>query len=108
MILPPPKPSCPAPPPDPFAREVLARLPLAESFYTVWGYLATESVLAALFDPHRGRCYQDQLTFPVSEVGAKLVTEVGDSLRTVLRPLPLWRNSPETDPRTLLLTNPGM
>jgi Transposase DDE domain len=49
---------------DPFAVEALARLPLAEAFYTLWAYLASDAVLAALFDRHRGRCYQDQLTFP--------------------------------------------
>jgi Transposase DDE domain len=50
--------------PDPFAVEVLAQLPLADAFYTLWGYLATDKALAELFDRHRGRCYQDQLTFP--------------------------------------------
>src|SRR5688572_15637241 len=59
MILPPAKEA-----PAPFALEVLTRLPLAESFYTLWGYLATDQVLDALFEEHRGRCYQDQLTFP--------------------------------------------
>ena len=44
-----------------FAVEVLHRLPLAEAFYTVWGYLASDAVLADLFDRHRGRCYEDQL-----------------------------------------------
>jgi hypothetical protein len=37
---------------------------LAESFYLVWGYLASDAVLKDLFDSHRGKCYQDQLTFP--------------------------------------------
>src|SRR5579885_3052436 len=62
MILPPPKPSRKTPP-KPFALEVLERLPLAESFYTVWRYLATDVVLEELFAQHRGRCYEDQLTF---------------------------------------------
>lgn len=59
MILPPP----PTAPGDPFAREALARLPLAESFYLLWAYLAPDSVLDTLFEQHRGRCYQDQLRF---------------------------------------------
>src|SRR5437870_3900788 len=59
MILPPPK----KPPQDPFDLRVLAELPLAESFYTLWGYLATDKVLKDLFDAYRGKCYQDQLTF---------------------------------------------
>jgi Transposase DDE domain len=60
MILPPPK----KPPQDPFDLRVLAELPLAESFYLLWGYLASDHVLEALFDRHRGKCYQDQLSFP--------------------------------------------
>ena len=46
MILPPPKKPRQTPRPDPFGLEVLARLPLAESFYTVWGYLASDATLA--------------------------------------------------------------
>jgi hypothetical protein len=70
MILPPP----PQAPRDPFALETLARLPLAESFYTLWGYLATDDALDALFEQHRGRCYQDQLRFP------ELVAVLADAL----------------------------
>lgn len=62
------------PRPDPFSLEVLRRLPLAESFYTVWAYIATDKVLADLFDRHRGRCYEDQLTFP------ELVCVLADAL----------------------------
>jgi hypothetical protein len=70
MVLPPPKKA----PPDPFALEVLRRLPLAESFYTLWAYLATDAVLDALFQQHRGRCYQDQLSF------AELVTVLTEAV----------------------------
>jgi hypothetical protein len=70
MILPPPKTARPAP----FALEVLERLPLAEAFYTCWGYLATDAVLEALFQEHRGRCYEDQLTF------AELVTVLAEAV----------------------------
>lgn len=59
---------------SPFAAEVLRRLPLAEAFYTVWGHVAADAVLADLFDRHRGRCYQDQLTF------AELVRVLADAL----------------------------
>ena len=58
----------------PFAAEVLRRLPLAEAFYTVWGHVAADGVLDDLFDRHRGRCYQDQLTF------AELVRVLADAL----------------------------
>src|SRR5947208_2058086 len=57
MILPPAEDARP-----PFALEVLTRLPLAESFYALWAYVATDKVLGALFQEHRGRCYEDQLT----------------------------------------------
>jgi len=60
MILPPPK----KVPRDPFDLRVLAELPLAESFYTLWAYLATDKLLKDLFDAHRGKCYEDQLSFP--------------------------------------------
>lgn len=70
MILPPP----PKPAADPFALEALARLPLAESFYVLWAYLATDSALDTLFEQHRGRCYQDQLRF------ADLVQVLTDAL----------------------------
>jgi hypothetical protein len=53
---------------------VLTRLPLAESFYTVWAYLATDAFLATLFAQHRGRCYQDQLSF------AELVGVLADAI----------------------------
>jgi hypothetical protein len=59
---------------SPFAVEVLRRLPLAEAFYTVWGYVAADAVLDDLFDRHRGRCYEDQLTF------AELVRVLADAL----------------------------
>jgi hypothetical protein len=70
MLLPPPK----KPPQDPFDLRVLAELPLAESFYLLWGYLATDHVLDALFERHRGKCYQDKLSF------AELVTVLTDAL----------------------------
>jgi len=70
MILPP----SPAPAAAPFALQVLERLPLAEAFYQLWAFLATDSVLEPLFDQYRGRCYQDQLTF------AELVAVLADAL----------------------------
>ena len=59
---------------SPFAVEVLRRLPLAEAFYTVWGHVAADAVLDDLFDRHRGRCYEDRLTF------AELVRVLADAL----------------------------
>ena len=49
---------------SPFALETLGRLPLAEGFYLLWAYIAPDDFLQALFDEHRGRCYDDLLSFP--------------------------------------------
>src|SRR3954451_12168882 len=47
-----------------FQRELLARLPLADSVLSLLGYLWSPSFLDGLFDAHRGRCYEQDLTFP--------------------------------------------
>jgi Transposase DDE domain len=49
--------------PSPFVRELVEALPLADAFYSLWGSVANDLALAGLFDRHRGRCYQDLLTF---------------------------------------------
>jgi hypothetical protein len=64
----------PKPAPTPFSLEVLARLPLADAFYSLWSYLTTDDLLRPLYDLHRGASYQDQLTFP------QLVHVVADAL----------------------------
>jgi hypothetical protein len=85
MILRPP----PTPRRDSFALEVLAELPLAESFYTLWGYLATDKVLEDLFNAHRGKCYEDTLTF--SELVSVLVDAItrykGSGNRAIIKAL---------------------
>ncbi len=55
MIMPQPAP--------PFAQETLRRLPLAEAFYLIWAHLADQRLLDDLFGQHRGRCYEDAITF---------------------------------------------
>lgn len=57
-----------------FQRELLARLPLADSVLSLLGYLWNPSFLDHLFDKHRGRCYEQDLTFP------RLVELVRDAL----------------------------
>jgi DDE family transposase len=57
-----------------FQRELLARLPLADSVLSLLGYLWSPSFLDGLFDAHRGRCYEQDLTFP------RLVELVRDAL----------------------------
>lgn len=69
MILPPhPEPA------KPIAIDVLARLPLAEAFYSLWRYLATDEVLQPLFHQYRGNCHEQQLSF------TELVHVVADAL----------------------------
>ena len=40
-------------------------MPLAEAVLLVWRYIADEEQLQAVFERHRGRCYEDTITFPV-------------------------------------------
>src|SRR5437773_623058 len=70
MILPPK----PKPPQPSFALDVLARLPLADAFYSLWHYLTTDDILQPLYERHRGDCYEQQLTF------TELVGVVADAL----------------------------
>jgi len=81
------------PPPDaarnPFAWAALARLPLAESFYLLWAYVATDAALDALFEQHRGRCYQDRLRFAelVQVLTAALTRYHGSGRRAIAKAL---------------------
>ncbi len=59
---------------DGFEREVLKRLPLAESVLHVLSHVCQEAFLAEVFEEHRGRCYEQQLQF------STLVDLVGDAL----------------------------
>ena len=45
--------------------ELLARMPLAEAVLLVWRYIADEEQLQAVFEAHRGRCYEDIIRFSV-------------------------------------------
>ena len=45
------------------ARQILARLPLAEAVLTLWRWVADADALDQIFDENRGRCYQKILTF---------------------------------------------
>jgi len=48
-----------------FSKEVLRRLPLAEGVLLVWSFVCDKSALDDVFKRHRGRCYEDELSFPV-------------------------------------------
>jgi hypothetical protein len=65
VILPPdrrPRRSQPPTPTD-FARQVLDGLPLAHASLALVAYGIPTSLLTALFEQHRGRCYEDVVTF---------------------------------------------
>lgn len=57
-----------------FSKEVLRRLPLAEAVLVLWSFVCESSALDDIFEGHRGRCYEDQLSFPV------LVNLIADAL----------------------------
>lgn len=47
------------------SKEVLARMPLAEAVLWLWKWVTCEERLQALWDTHRGRCYERVITFSV-------------------------------------------
>src|SRR5438067_1157034 len=60
--------------PTAFVRALIARLPLAQAVLTLFHYVLQPAFLNDLFDRHRGRYYQDVLTFPT------IVQLLGDAL----------------------------
>lgn len=64
----------PAPSVSPMALAVIARLPLADAFYSLWDYLADAAVVGDLYERCRGRGYERDLPF------ADLVQVVVDAL----------------------------
>ena len=49
---------------DGFSYEVLSRLPLADAVLSLCSYAMDADYLQEIFDAHRGRYYEDVLTFP--------------------------------------------
>src|SRR5579862_2796316 len=47
------------------SKEVLARMPLAEGALLLWRWITCEKRLDALWEKHRGRCYEKAISFPV-------------------------------------------
>ena len=48
---------------DDFQRELLARLPLAKGVFELFSYVLSPPFLDDLFEEHRGRCYERELSF---------------------------------------------
>ena len=53
---------------------VWAKMPLAQAVVEVFQFVGSDARLQAVFDEHRGRCYDKQIRFP------DLVTMIGDAL----------------------------
>jgi hypothetical protein len=47
------------------SQEMLARMPLAEAVLLLWRWVMNEERLQAVWDRHRGRCYELIISFPV-------------------------------------------
>jgi hypothetical protein len=62
------------PSPEPFSCDALSRLPLAETVLSLWLHVLQPRFLDGVFQRHRGRSFEDQLTFPV------LVELIADAL----------------------------
>src|SRR5436305_679973 len=73
-------------PQPPFAADVLARLPLAEAVLSLWAYLAQDDFLQQIYQDHRGRSFEDVLTFPtLVQVMADALTRYHGSGRKSFR-----------------------
>jgi hypothetical protein len=74
-------------PPEVLAGIVLPRVPLANAVLSAWAYLLKPAVLDALFEKHRGRCYEDTLGFStfVALIRDALVLYNGSGLQSFQR-----------------------
>jgi hypothetical protein len=59
---------------DGFDAQLLARLPLAQGMIELFDHVLDDTLCGEVFDAHRGRCYEDELTF------ATLVRVIRDAL----------------------------
>ena len=50
---------------DGFDAQLLARLPLAQGMIELFDHVLDDDLCGEVFDAHRGRCYEDELTFPI-------------------------------------------
>jgi Transposase DDE domain len=61
---------------DAYARETLARVPLADATLSLWAHVLEPQFMAQVFAEYRGRSFEDTLTF------ARFVELIGDALLT--------------------------
>ena len=50
---------------DDLARQVFAKLPLAEACLNLWAWVCSERELGKVYDTHRGSSYESLIKFPV-------------------------------------------
>jgi Transposase DDE domain len=74
-------------PPEVLAAMVLPSVPLANATLTTWSYLLHPQFLDDFYAAHRGRCYEDLLTFPaiVALTRDSLVLHKGSALPALER-----------------------
>jgi Transposase DDE domain len=73
-------------PPAILARLVLGRLPLAEAVLAIWAHVLTPESLQRIFQDHRGRSFEDVLTFPTFvDLIADALLKYGGSARQSLK-----------------------
>jgi hypothetical protein len=61
---------------DEFSLEAIRRVPLAEAVMLLWRFATASEKLEAIWDEHRGRCYEGVISFPV------MIHLVADALLT--------------------------
>jgi len=72
---------------DTYARETLQRLPLADATLSLWAYVLQPTFLAQVFAEHRGRSFEETLTFGrfVDLIGDALVEHKGSGRQSFTR-----------------------
>jgi len=68
-----------------FDAQLLARLPLAQGMIELFDHVLDDGLCGEVFDAHRGRCYEDELTFPtlVRVIRDALVLHGGSANRAI-------------------------
>jgi hypothetical protein len=68
-----------------FDAQLLARLPLAQGMIELFDHVLDDALCDEVFDEHRGRCYEDELTFPtlVRVIRDALVLHGGSANRAI-------------------------
>jgi hypothetical protein len=74
-------------PPEVLAAMILPSVPLANAAWTLWAYLLHTEFLNEVYARHRGRCYEDLLSFPaiVALTRDALVLYKGSALPAIAR-----------------------